>query len=141
MRETRGVSPLLASIILIAIVLAGGLAVWQLFFSTGKIIGETLDVLPSADIVKTQAVTLLTTTVKNAGTKHIENCTVTFYGDDNTNLVLELGAITPGGSVSEDETNPPNFSVSVGQSYPVKIWVRAPDGSTITRIFTITASA
>ena len=141
MKESRGISPLLATLILIAITIAGGVVVYQIFFRAAGTLGETLEVQASADIVKTQPVTLLTITVRNVGTKQIENCTVTFYGNDNSEAVLELGAIGPGMSVSDDVTNPLNFTVDVGRSYPVKIWARASDGSTITRTLTVTVSA
>lgn len=136
----RAVSPLLATVILIAITIAAGLVVYNLFFSTAGTISSQLNIqVVSIDIVKTSSTTLVSATIKNSGNKPITSCTVAVYGDSGT-ASLSLGAIEVGQTKSQSAVNPSGFSVTVGKTYPVEIVAQASDGSTFSKAFTVTCS-
>ena len=136
----KAVSPLLATIILIAITVAAGLVIYNLFFSTAGTISSQLNVqIVSVDIIKTSTTTLVSATVKNTGNKPITSCTVTVWGDSGT-ATLSLGAMEPGRSKSASVADPSGFSVTVGKPYPVKIDATAADGSTFSKSFTVTCT-
>ena len=139
-RNRRAVSPLLATIILIAITVAGGLVIYNLFFSTaGTLSAQTSIHVESMDIVKTSSQILVSATIKNSGNKPITACTMTIYGDTGT-ATLNLGAIDPGQSKSTTLANPSGFSVTVGKSYPLRITVTASDGSTLDKSMSVTCT-
>jgi len=136
----KAVSPLLATIILIAITVAAGLVIYNLFFSTAGTISQQLNVqITSVDVVKTSTTTLVSATIKNTGNKPITSCTVTVWGDSGT-ATLSLGALDVGQSMSASTTNPSGFSVTVGKAYPVKVDATAADGSTFSKSFTVTCT-
>ncbi|MEM2187990.1 MAG: archaellin/type IV pilin N-terminal domain-containing protein [Thermoproteota archaeon] len=132
----RALSPLLATIILIAITVAAGLVVYSLFFSAAGTASTHLNIqVISADIVKGSDVNLVAATVKNTGNKMITSCTITFFGDSGS-VVLDLGNIEIGQTKSASGTTMVEFTA--GKSYPVKIEVEASDGSKMTKSLTIT---
>ena len=136
----RAVSPLIATIILIAITVAAGLVIYNLFFSTAGTMSAQLNIqVVSVDIVKTSTTTLVSASVKNTGNKPITSCNVTVWGDSGT-VTLSLGAIDVGQTKSQSAVNPSGFSVTVGKSYPVKIDATAADGSTLSKSFTATCT-
>jgi flagellin-like protein len=136
----KAVSPLLATIILIAITVAAGLVIYNVFFSTAGTMSQQLNVQPtSVDIVKAGTITLVSATIKNNGNKPITSCNVTVWGDSGT-ATLDLGALDVGQSKSASTTNPSDFSVTVGKAYPVKVDAAAADGSTFSKSFTVTCT-
>ena len=137
--NSRGaVSPLLATIILIAITVAAGLVIYNVFFSTAGTMSAQLNIqVVSVDIVKTSSTTLVSATIKNTGNKPITACTVTVYGDSGT-ATLTLGAIDVGQSKSQSVSNPSGFSVTVGKAYPVTISATASDNSRLDKSLTVT---
>jgi len=138
-RVKRGVSPLLATIILIAITVAAGLVIYNLFFSTAGTASAQLNIqVQSIDVVKTSSTILVSATIKNSGNKPIQTCTVTVYGDYSGTATLNLGAIDVGQTKSQSAANPSGFSVTVGKSYPVTISVMASDGSRLDKSLTVT---
>jgi flagellin-like protein len=133
----RAVSPLLATIILIAITVAAGLVIYNVFFSTAGTISAQLNIqIISIDVVKAGSTTLVSATIKNTGNKPITNCIVTVWGDSGM-AMLNLGAIDVGQSKSQSTTNPAGFSVTVGKVYPVKIDATAAEGSTLSKSLTV----
>ncbi|MEM2687592.1 MAG: archaellin/type IV pilin N-terminal domain-containing protein [Thermoproteota archaeon] len=134
----KAISPLLATVILIAITVAGGLLVYNVFFNTAGTVSTQLNIqVVSVDIIRTSTTTLVSATIKNTGNKPITSCTVTIYGDSGS-VSLSLGAIDVGQSKSASQTNPSSFSVTVGKAYPVKIDATASDGSTLSKSLTVT---
>ena len=139
----KAVSPLLATIILIAITVAAGLVIYNLFFSTAGTISQQLNVqIISVDVVKTSSTTLVSATIKNTGNKPISSCHVYVYVDGTTTPVdLNLGSIDVGQSKSSSTTTlPTGGSVTVGNAYPVKVDATAADGSTFSKSFTVTCT-
>ena len=135
----RGISPLLATVILIAITVAAGLTIYTLYFSTFSTVTASLDIqVISIDIVKASGTMLVSATIKNTGNKPIDTCTVTIYGDTGT-AELTINDIDPGefGSDSKTGSELSGFSVTIGNSYPVKIHVEASDGSKLDKSLSV----
>jgi flagellin-like protein len=140
LRCRKGISPLLATIMLIAITLAGGLLVYNFFFSTAGVLGGSVNVqVVSVDVVKTSTTTLVSATVKNTGNKPITSCTIQVWGDSGA-ATLNLGAMEPGQTKSAVLPNPSGLSVTTGKAYPVQIHVEAADGSTLDKTMTVTCT-
>ena len=136
----RGISPLLATIILISITVGAGLVIYNLFFSTAGTLSSQLNIqVVSIDIVKTSSQTLVSATIKNTGNIPITQCTVTIYGDSGT-ATLDIGSIEVGQTKSASAQNPAGFSVTVGKSYPVEIYVKASDDSTLDKSLSVTCT-
>ena len=139
----RGISPLLATIILISITVGAGLVIYNLFFSTAGTLSSQLNIqVVSIDIVKTSSQTLVSATIKNTGNIPITECTVTIYGDSGS-VELDIGAIEVGQTKSASKSGsdiPAGFSVTVGKSYPVKIYVKASDDSTLDKSMSVTCT-
>lgn len=139
-RCRRAISPLLATIMLIAITLAGGLLLYNFFFSTAGVLGSSVNIqVVSVDVVKTPTTTLVSVTLKNTGNKPITSCTVQVWGDSGT-ATLNLGAMEPGQTKSATLPNPSGLSVTTGKTYPVQIRAEAADGSTLDQTITVTCT-
>jgi len=155
--DRRGISPLIATIILISICVAGGLMVYSVFFSTsGTLTAKGELTVEAIDLVKdTDGNIVFTITIKNTGNKPI-------HGTDANRLVITLGSdsitlaggtkasggnlpdsanLQPGQSISVDlyysnDGNDDNDDISgtyvVGNSYNVVIQAKFTDGSTFT---------
>jgi len=151
----RAVSPLLATIILIAITVAAGLVIYNLFFSTAGTVSTVTQVdVMSCDLIKTSAKTMLSITVKNSGNKPIYSCNVTIWDGSSPpaqkgpwslnvggSAVTNANPLNPGGFASltavSGSSPDPGTTYTVGNTYPVRIDVRASDGSTFTKSFTV----
>jgi len=136
----KAVSPLIATIILIAITVAAGLVIYNVFFSTAGTMSQQLNMqIISVDVVKAGTTTLISATVKNTGNKPISSCHVYVYVDGTTTPVdLNLSTIDVGQSKSNSTTTlPTGGSVTAGKAYPVKVDATAPDESTFSESFTV----
>jgi flagellin-like protein len=139
MRHRRGISPLIATIILISITVTVGLTVYALVSGMVGTMSSMLDIqVQSIDVVKAGSNTLVAATIKNSGNIQISSCTVTITGDLGT-ATLTLGSISPGKAGSSSTANPNGFSVTVGNVYSVSISVTA-TGSSLTKALTTTCT-
>lgn len=137
--DRRGISPLIATIILISITIAVGLTVYALVSNMVGIMSSTLDIhIQSINVVKAGSNTLVAVTIKNSGNIQITTCAVTVTGDSGT-ATLTLGSIGPGKAASASLSNPAGLSVTVGNAYPVSISVTA-TGSSLTKALTATCT-
>jgi len=135
LRGKRGISPLIATIILIAIALAGGLLVYTYMTSmTGVLSAKGQVSVEAIDLVKdTEGNVVFSITVKNSGNKPIKLINVTLASENavtifnNTNSPLQPSQTT---SYVKDS----NFSGSytAGNSYNVVIKAVFTDDSTFT---------
>ena len=154
--DRRGISPLIATIILISVCVAGGLLIYSVFFSTtGTLTAKGELTVESIDLVKdTDGNIVFTITIKNTGNMPI-------HGTDANRLVITLGSdsitlaggtkasggnlpdaanLQPGQSISVDlyytVTGDNDDDISgnyvVGNSYNVVIQAKFSDGSTFT---------
>jgi flagellin-like protein len=137
LKRRKAVSPLLATIILIAITVVASLAVYSLFFSTVGTMSSTLQVdIVSCDLVKAASPSkvLFSITVKNTGNKPITSCNVSIWDDSGTEKPATGGkeiltaTLNPGAFASYSFTDVNiGTGFTVGKSYPVKI--KAGDGT------------
>ena len=145
--DRRGISPLIATIILISICVAGGLLIYSVFFSTSGTLTTKGELsVESIDLVKdTDGNVVFTITIKNSGnkpvdaTKDVGYLKVTLDGENDYDLVVEnilTSNLEPGQSVSAVLTNSEGGGLTktytVGDSYNVVIQAKFTDGSTFT---------
>lgn len=133
--ERRAISPLIATIILIAICVVGGLLVYSVFMSTSSTMSAKGQIsIEAIDLVKeTDGTATFTITVKNTGNKPAESLTVKLADEDEQDLQVN------GQDVSKDNPLQPGQSAVlvydpsgnyvVGNSYNVVIQAKFSDGS------------
>ena len=138
----RAISPLIATIILIAICVVGGLMVYSIFMSTsgtmsarGQISVEAIDLVKNTEGNATFSITL-----KNTGNKPAVSLNVTLQGQTDP-LVLKVA----GNPISSNNPLQPGQSATalldinapapyiVGNSYNVVIQAKFSDGSVFTK--------
>jgi len=126
----RGISPLIATIILIAICVAGGLLIYNVFFSTSNTITAKGQLeITNVELIKSSGGVTFTITVKNAGNKPVSGLTVLLEGND-LGLVFS-GPLEPGQSWSSStSTMPSGLTITVGNEYTVTVNATFSDGST-----------
>jgi len=132
----KGISPLIATIILIAICVAGGLLIYTVFFSTtGTITAKGQLTVEAIDLVKqTDGAAAFTITIKNSGNKPITDAkglNVTLGGVDYP-VTLPTNGLQPGQSTSFLKTFSAPADFVVGNTYTVVIKAKFDDGSTFT---------
>ena len=134
MRGKRGISPLIATIILIAIALAGGLLVYTYMTSMatvlsakGQISVEAIDLVRGSDGKATFSIT-----VKNSGNKPIKQLNVTLSGQSEASFpgVSDANPLQPGQTASYIKSDLTGYVA--GNSYNVVIEAVFTDGSTFT---------
>jgi flagellin-like protein len=143
----KAVSPLLAALILIAITVAAGLVIYNLFFSSVGTMSSQLNIqIVSMDLVKTSSTRLFSITIKNSGNKPISSITVTVYLEPSSGTTPVAWTFSgsslnlqPGQVWSSSGTTLPTGAKEpvVGQSYPVTISVTASDGSKLDKSLTM----
>ncbi len=139
LRHKRGISPLIATIVLISITVTAGLSVYALVSGMVGTMSSMLDIqVQSIDIIKAGSNTLVAATIKNSGNIQISSCSVTITGDSGT-ATLTIGSISPGKVGSASTSNPNGFSVTVGNVYSVSISATA-SGSSFTKALTATCT-
>jgi len=129
-KNLKAVSPLIATIILIAITIAGGLLVYALFTSTAGVGSAKAQVqIDTMDLVKpTEGDVVFTMTLKNGGNKPADWINVTL-GDEDEAVVMEAPAILQPGQTVNYIVNPAEDYI-IGNAYLVTIEVGYTDGST-----------
>lgn len=130
MQSARAISPLIATVILIAITVAGGLLIYSIFFSTaGTLTAKGQVEVEVIDLVKdTYGNTVFTITIKNTGNKPVTELNVTLASEPVATVALPSGNLQPSQSVSYMKDGLAGY-VS-GNSYNVVIKTEFSDSST-----------
>ncbi|MBO3809761.1 MAG: hypothetical protein FGF50_09250 [Candidatus Brockarchaeota archaeon] len=144
MVRRRAISPLIATIILIAICVVGGLMVYSVFMSTSSTLAAKGQVsVETVDLVKqTTGETTFSITVKNTGNKPAKSLTVKLAGGAAQNLkfngenVSDTNPLQPGQSASLVYS--PTGTFVVGNSYNIVIEAVFSDGSAFTKTEAVT---
>jgi len=136
--KKRAISPLIATIILIAICVVGGILVYSIFYSTsgtmaakGQVSVETIDLVKQTD-----GTTTFSITIKNTGNKPAVILTVKLANEAAQNLkvngsdVSNTNPLQPGQSATLIYS--PSGSYIVGNSYNVVIQAQFSDNSMFT---------
>lgn len=145
LKHKRGISPLIATIILIAICVAGGALIYSIFFSTASTINATgqLNVQSINLITDTQGNTAFSVTIKNVGNKPINSLNVTLANEPLAvvSSITPTAPLQPGQSASYTPTTPLNSnSYIIGNTYNVIISAQTTDGSTLTQTTSVTCT-
>ncbi|MCW4008778.1 MAG: hypothetical protein NWF09_08860 [Candidatus Bathyarchaeota archaeon] len=129
----KGISPLIATIILIAICVVGGLLVYSVFMSTSNTMSTKAQVSVEAiDLVKdTDGNAAFSITIKNTGNKPITALSVTLAAENEATLsgVTETTPLQPGQTVAYQATSLDGDDYIVGNGYTVVIKATCSDGS------------
>lgn len=137
--KRRAISPLIATIILIAICVVGGLLVYSVFMSTSSTMSAKGQIsIEAVDLVKqTGGETTFSITVKNTGNKPAVSLTVKLANEAAQNLkvggsnVSDINPLQPGQSATL--TYSPTGTYIVGNSYNLVVSAQFTDGSMFTK--------
>ncbi len=145
LKHKRGISPLIATIILLAICIAGGALIYSIFFSTANTLNATgqLNVQTSSLIKDTEGNTVFTMTIKNVGNKPFTSLSVTLADESPSGIggVTPTTPLQPGQSVSYIPASPLNgVNYIIGNSYNVIITAQTTDGSTLSQTVSVTCT-
>jgi flagellin-like protein len=130
-KRSRAISPLIATIILIAITVVGGLLVYSIFTSTSNTMSaKALVSVETVDLVKdTGGNANFSIVIKNTGNKPINTLKVQLASESEATVTLPGGKLQPGQSVAYSAPSL-SGSYTVGNSYIVVIKATFEDGST-----------
>jgi len=138
LKEERGISNMVAALILLSLALVGGAIVFGSMSSMTNVIVARADVqVQSSDIVVTSTRTIISVSVKNVGTVPLSSCTVTVYGDGATSVQISLGSIGVGKTASEENTVASGFTN--GNTYAASLVAQTADGQTVRKAWSIIA--
>ena len=133
MKHRRAVSPLLATIMLIAITLAGSLLVWNFFTSMAQTQGESVQV-QLVDVALLQSgtgTTVFSVTAKDTGSTPIASLAILLNGASLMNYTGP--ALLPGQSWSAQTiAMPSNVTVTIGETYIVTATATTSSGGSAT---------
>jgi flagellin-like protein len=138
LKQKRGISPLIATIILIAICVAGGALVYSIFFSTAGTLNATgqLNVQSITLVKDTAGNTVFAMTIKNVGNKPFNSLNVTLASEPLAIVasVKATAPLQPGQSVAYVPTAAlSGNNYIIGNNYNVIISAQTTDGSTLTQ--------
>jgi len=127
----RAISPLIATIILVSICVAGGLLVYSVFVNTASTLTAKGQIeVEAVDLVKDTAGNMnFSITVKNSGNKPINSLSVTVDGESLGNILPADAVLQPGQTISATDGSLTSTEYIVGNSYNVVIEVSFTDGS------------
>jgi flagellin-like protein len=136
-KHKKAISPLISTLILIAIAIAGGLIVYGAMYSwSGTVSSKAQVEVESIDLVKSGSTVTFSITVKNAGNKPITELNVTLNGESSPyTLSLPTGGLAPGQSASHSTS--PSGTYVVGNTYTVTIVAKCSDNSLFTKTVSI----
>jgi len=144
-RQKRGISPLIATIILIAICVAGGALIYSIFFSTTSTLNATgqLNIQSMSLIKDTAGNTAFTLTIKNVGNKPFTGVNVTLANEPQAIIssISPIKPLQPGQTtfyVPTGTLNPASYVI--GNNYNILIRAQTTDGSTLTQTASVTCT-
>jgi len=147
----KAISPLLATIILIAITVVGGLVVYSVFSSSAATAGsKPLVTITSTQLVVTSGgTTTFSLTMKNDGSKPVTGITYTLQGctgactvpalQFNGAAVSATNPLGPGQTAAASGS--PTATYTIGNSYSVTVTATFSDGSTFNYLSSVSASS
>ena len=133
MKHRRAVSPLLATVMLIAITLAGSLLVWSFFTSMAQTQSASVQV-QLTDVVLLQSstgTTVFSVTARNTGSIPITSLSILLNGESAMN---DTGPTLPPGQSWSGQTitMPSNVTVTIGGVYIVTAVTTTANGGSAT---------
>ena len=124
----RGLHPILAAVLLLAVTVAAGAFVYNAFFSQASSASKAAAVaITHVELNKGDVHCMFSITVKNVGNQQIDWCNVHIWGEGGWHKSWGIGAMEPGvsrgGSWMVDHWN-----FTLGRSYAVQVDFGTPDG-------------
>jgi flagellin-like protein len=135
--EQKGISPLVATLILLAITVSLGAVVYRVVMSRATSVAGPDIMVTESSIVSTPSVTVVSVTVKNTGDVDLENVEVRVYGEGGGVVRIWLGSLAVGAQSSGENVNPP-VSFRPGNSYAAILRAQSTRGP-LEKTFTIQA--
>jgi len=131
-RKRKAISPAIVTMLLMAVAIAGGMAVWQSMNTQAQTISKVskLDVVDvSLAKLQVDGKAFFSVTLKNSGTIPFDVIEAGFWDDSNKyiSFVKNSANLLPGQQWNEDDTF--DASITANQKYTVKISGTTPDGS------------
>ncbi|MCA2003944.1 MAG: hypothetical protein LDL06_04170 [Candidatus Nitrosotenuis sp.] len=142
MRKRKAISPAITTMLLMAVAISGGIAVWQSMNSQAQTISKVskLDII-DISLAKLQAEgkVFFSITLKNSGTADFDTIEAGFWDDANryVRFVKNSANLLPGAQWAENDVFDAN--ITPNQKYTVKISGTAPDGSKFSMAKTVSA--
>jgi flagellin-like protein len=141
MRKIRAISPLIATIILIAITITAGLLIYNLFFSassTASNVGQ-VEIMNAQLVVDSSGNYVLALTIKNSGTKPVNQLQI-YIGTATTPSATISQTLQPGQSYYWRTTTGLPQSPIVGNRYLITVVAMFSDNSQYQVSTTVTAT-
>ncbi len=128
----RGVSPLIATLILIAATVAGGAIVYSVMQGqASKFSGGAELEITYADVIVSGNTELATVTVRNMGSTSLNSVTATVTTDTaGAPASISIGNLSPGQAISGSDNS---GAWTAGKTYIVQATGTAPDGSVVSK--------
>lgn len=130
-KNRRGITPIVATLILIAITVAGAGIVYVAFRNMATSMSKITNFqVQSADVMKAGGVVVASFTVKNTGTVPFDNIEITLYGDNGQDNFSITGEVEPGGTRGVTEVLSPD-RYKIGETYVVTFAAKDETGGII----------
>lgn len=135
-RNEYGISNLVATLVLIVAAVVGGAFVFMTMRDQATTMASNPDAsIQSIYVTKAQDTVLATATVKNSGSKPLDNVTVEIYGDGGLGPFSILDqdglSLAPGETISDENAALDMGNFTTGEEYTVHLHAVASDDSTI----------
>jgi hypothetical protein len=142
MRKRKAISPAIVTLLLMAVAISGGIAVWQSMNSQAQTISKTskLDVVDvSLTRLQVDSKAFFSITLKNSGTIDFDTIEAGFWDDANkyTSFVKNSANLLPGVQWSQNDVIDAN--ITPNQKYTIKISGTSSDGSKFSMAQTVSA--
>jgi len=141
-RKRKAISPAIVTMLLMAVAIAGGMAVWQSMNTQA----QTMAKVSKLDIVDVSLTNLqvggkafFSVTLKNSGTIDFDTIEAGFWDDSNkyASFVKNSANLLPGAQWSDNDVF--DASITINQKYTVKISGTTSDGSRFSMAKTVSA--
>jgi flagellin-like protein len=138
--EARGISPLIATLILIAATVAGGALIYQVMRSQSSSFSSTADFqITYADVLVAGSTKNATVTVQNTGTIALSNVTATIYDNNGQQAGTISIATTLNAGQTAGNSTTSLTGIAAGMQCVIKVTASTPDGGSVTKTAVVVA--
>jgi flagellin-like protein len=138
--EARGISPLIATLILIAATVAGGALIYQVMRSQSSSFSSTADFqITYADVLVAGSTKNATVTVQNTGTIALSNVTATIYDNNGQQAGTISIATTLNAGQTAGNSTTSLTGIAAGMQCVIKVTASTPDGGSATKTAVVVA--
>jgi len=139
--EARGISPLIATLILIAATVAGGALIYQVMRSQSSSFSSATDFqITYADVLVAGSTKNATVTVQNTGTIALSNVAATIYDNNGTQAgTISIATTLNAGQTAGSSTTSLAGTIAAGTQCVIKVTASTPDGGSVTKTAVVVA--